>query len=117
MATVEHIWREIITTFTRMQAPFNVAVDVSVEPDRMRDLARFMFGFSVDLVPLTDTEAVIAQVAAKGDLGLVARKARGPWWQALARPKAPRIMALLPFIETCTGDRHPRFRDFTAAYR
>ena len=25
LATVEHIWREIITTFTRVQAPFNVA--------------------------------------------------------------------------------------------
>ena len=31
LATVEHIWREIITTFTRMQAPFDVALDVSVE--------------------------------------------------------------------------------------
>jgi chorismate mutase len=109
LPTVEHIWREIITTFTRMQAPFNVAVDVSVEPDRMRDLARFMFGFSVDLVPLADTEAVISDVAAKGDLGLIARKARGPWWQALARPKAPRIMALLPFIETARDTGIPAF--------
>src|SRR5690348_11044046 len=25
LATVEHIWREIITTFTRLQAPFDVA--------------------------------------------------------------------------------------------
>ena len=52
LATVEHIWREIITTFTRMQAPFDVAMDVSVEPERMRDLARFYFGFSVELVPI-----------------------------------------------------------------
>ena len=50
LATVEHIWREIITTFTHMQAPFDVAIDVSVEPERMRDLARFYFGFSVELV-------------------------------------------------------------------
>ena len=51
LATVEHIWREIITTFTRMQAPFDVAIDTSVAPDRMRDLARFYFGFSVALTP------------------------------------------------------------------
>src|SRR6202030_3203885 len=49
LAMVEHILREIITTFTRMQAPFDVAIDVSVAPDRMRDLARFYFGFSVAL--------------------------------------------------------------------
>src|SRR5438552_582285 len=99
LATLEHIWREIITTFTRMQAPFNVAVDASLEPERMRDLARFVFGFSVEVSALDGPGAVIAQVAAKGDLGLVPRKARGAWWQALARPRAPRIMALVPFIQ------------------
>jgi chorismate mutase len=100
LATVEHIWREIITTFTRMQAPFDVAVDVSVEPERMRDLARFYFGFSVKLVDLPDAAAVLARVAETGDLGLVARgeMAAGPWWRGLARPKGPKIMALLPHI-------------------
>src|SRR5271166_4853279 len=62
LATVEHIWREIITTFTRMQAPFDVAIDVSVAPDAMRDLARFYFGFSVALEPITGPVAVIAHV-------------------------------------------------------
>jgi chorismate mutase/prephenate dehydratase len=98
LATAEHIWREIITTFTRMQAPFNVAIDASIDAERMRDLARFVFGFAVEVVALDSAAAVIADVAAKGDLGLVARKARGPWWLALAKPKAPRIMALVPFI-------------------
>ena len=99
LATLEHIWREIITTFTRIQAPFNVAVDASLEPERMRDLARFVFGFSVEVTAVDGPGAVVAQVAAKGDLGLVPRKARGAWWQALARPRAPRIMALVPFIQ------------------
>ena len=31
---------------------FDVAIDGSVEPERMRDLARFYFGFSVKLMPL-----------------------------------------------------------------
>jgi chorismate mutase/prephenate dehydratase len=98
LATVEHIWREIISTFTAMQAPFNVAIDTSVEPGRMRDLARFTFGFSVGLDPVASAAEVIARVAQANDLGLVARKATGPWWRELAGPSAPRIMALLPFI-------------------
>ena len=98
LATVEHIWREIISTFTCMQAPFNVAVDSSVEPERMRDLARFTFGFSVEVESVADADAVIARVMQANDLGLVARKAKGAWWRGLVGPSAPRIMALLPFI-------------------
>jgi chorismate mutase len=99
LAAVEHIWREIITTFTHLQAPFNLAIDTSVDPDRMRDLARFVFGFSVQIIPCAGPDAVVAAVAQNGKLGLIARKARGVWWRALGRPKAPRIMALLPFIQ------------------
>ena len=102
ITTVEHIWREIITTFTRMQAPFDVAIDGSAEPDRMRDLARFYFGFSVELLCLGDAAAVVAHVAATGDLGIVARDqdpAVGAWWRVLAKPSAPQIMAVLPYIE------------------
>jgi chorismate mutase/prephenate dehydratase len=98
LATVEHIWREIITTFTHMQAAFGVAVDVSVEPERMRDLARFVFGFSVELKPVANAVAVVAAVAEANDLGLIARTAKGAWWRGLVGDRAPKIMALLPFI-------------------
>jgi chorismate mutase / prephenate dehydratase len=101
ITTVEHIWREIITTFTRIQAPFDVAIDINFAPDRMRDLARFYFGFSVNLEPLSGPVAVIAHVAETSDLGLVAVEqpvSEGAWWRGLAGPSAPRIMALLPFI-------------------
>ena len=47
LVTVEHIWREIITTFTAMQAPFGVAMGPSSDDLAMRDLVRFYFGFSV----------------------------------------------------------------------
>jgi len=47
--TVEHIWREIITTFTRMQARFDVSIDQGVDRDALRDTARFLFGFTVAL--------------------------------------------------------------------
>jgi chorismate mutase len=98
LATVEHIWREIITTFTHVQAPFGVVADTSVDGERMRDLARFTFGFSVELKPAANAAAVVAAVAAANDLGLVSRAARGPWWRGLVGPDAPKIMALLPFI-------------------
>ena len=99
LATVEHIWREIITTFTRIQAPFDVAIDVSVDAERMRDLARFVFGFSVPLKAVANADAVVAAVAGSNSLGLVARAAKGAWWRGLVGTGAPRIMALLPFIE------------------
>ncbi len=97
----EHIWREIITTFTHIQAPFALALDGSAPPDRMRDLARFYFGFSVDILPMKDAATTVAHVAVSNDLGLVAlaqpAKA-GAWWRELRWPDGPRIMAMLPFI-------------------
>lgn len=101
LATVEHIWREIITTFTRMQAPFDVAMDVNTEPEMMRDLARFYFGFSVDLEPLSGPTAVVAHVAETNDLGIIALRQpaeEGAWWRGLTAPAAPKVMALLPYI-------------------
>ena len=96
--TVEHIWREIIATFTHMQASFDVAVDTSVEPERMRDLARFVFGFSVVLNSVASPAAAVAAVGAGNSLGLIARAASGPWWRGLVGERAPKIMAMLPFI-------------------
>lgn len=100
--TVEHIWREIITTFTRMQAPFDVAYDAGTAPDAMRDAARFLFGFTVALHRHGDALSAINHVRESGtDLGLVALDqppGAGAWWRALGRPSAPRIMALSPFI-------------------
>ena len=48
--TVESIWRVIISTFTYVQAPYSVHVDVSGGVARMRDSARFHFGFTVPCV-------------------------------------------------------------------
>lgn len=103
LATVEHIWREIITTFTRMQASFDVVIDTSVEPEKMRDLARFVFGFSVSLKAVREPAAVVAAVATSNDLGLIARQAKGPWWLKLVGADTPRIMAYLPFIRSDDG--------------
>lgn len=107
LATVEHIWREIITTFTRLQARFAIAIDTSTDPDGMRDLARFYFGFSVVVDSVPDPAAVIAQVARNSDLGLVGigeTQTDRAWWRDLVGAAAPQIMAHLPFIR---GDGEP----------
>ena len=49
--TVESIWRVIISTFTYIQAPYSVHIDVSGGDAAMRDSARFHFGFTVPCVP------------------------------------------------------------------
>ena len=100
--TVEHIWREIITTFTRMQARFDVSIDQGVDRDALRDTARFLFGFTVALHGYADAAETITHIRETGtDLGLVSANqpvSAGAWWRALGRPSAPRIMAMSPYI-------------------
>ncbi len=100
--TIESIWRIIIATFTYVQAPYGVHADVAAGDPAMRDSCRFHFGFTVPLTTHDGAMAVIAAVAeASGDLGII--RADGPmatpWWEALADPAAPKIIARLPFVE------------------
>lgn len=99
--TVEGIWRIIISTFTYVQAPYSVHADTSGGDARVRDSARFHFGFTVPLMTHAGSRAVIAAVAqGPGDLGLVrAQDASCAWWTELAEPDAPKIIARLPFVE------------------
>jgi chorismate mutase len=101
--TVESIWRVIISTFTYIQAPYSVHIDVSAGEARMRDSARFHFGFTVPCVEHFGATDVIRAVAGSGgDLGMFALDGgpgAGPWWTELAPPNAPKIIARLPFVE------------------
>jgi chorismate mutase len=99
--TVESIWRVIIASFTFVQAPFRVHVDLSAGEPAMRDSERFHFGFTVPLVGHMGAGGVVANVAAsKGDLGLVSATGRGSaWWSALEGDDGPKIIARLPFVE------------------
>ncbi len=101
--TVEGIWRIIISTFTYMQAPYRVHVDVSRGDSAMRDSARFHFGFTVPCEPHLSSAGVIEAVAGStGDLGLVAVDAGSQaeaWWTRLTPPEAPKVIARLPFVE------------------
>ena len=101
--TVESIWRIIISTFTYIQAPYRVHVDVSRGDAAMRDSARFHFGFTVPCAPhLSATEVIVAVAASSGDLGMFALDGgpgSGAWWTKLALSQAPKIIARLPFVE------------------
>ncbi len=100
LATAEHVWREIIATFTHMQSAYTVIVEG--DSAAMRDLARFTFGFAIAIETQRDAAAVIAAVAAHDNaLGLVAlpeTPAQTPWWRVLGR-HGPRIIARLPFLQ------------------
>ncbi|MCV6574846.1 MAG: chorismate mutase [Cohaesibacter sp.] len=97
ITTVEHLWREIIATFTHMQAPYEVVV---APGSALRDVARFYFGFTVDFSERTDIEAVKEKVrAGKGSvLGVVANEeGQGAWWRDLCKDGV-QVIARLPVI-------------------
>lgn len=106
--TVESIWRVIIATFTYVQQPYSVHVDLSSGDALVRDSVRFHFGYTVPVVQHVGAAAVVDAVAhSRGDLGLVRAEAVAggkPWWQALEGEGRPKIIARLPFVER--GD-HP----------
>lgn len=106
LASVEHIWREIIGTFTQLQAPFRVHA-VSAGAPTMRDLLRFHFGFATPLVDQPSPLAVIAGLRAEpADLGVVPLDAAaGPvWWRELSTaPGGVKATAILPFLTAAEG--------------
>jgi chorismate mutase/prephenate dehydratase len=101
LVTVEHVWREIISTFTWLQAPYTVHVATG-DAAETRDVARFYFGFTV---PFETAEAPADAIAAVGrstsDLAVVRLGESGaPWWTSLGTGDgAPRIIGRLPFID------------------
>lgn len=101
VVTVEHIWREIISTLTAMQAPFGIIAGPAGDAGAMRDLVRFYFGFSVAIETAETAEAAIARAKASGrDVAVIAADSpKGRWWSGLIGDRAPRVMAKLPFIQ------------------
>lgn len=103
LTTVENLWREIISTFTWLQAPYRVHIPVDGDIAAIQDTLRFYFGFTVPYDADADADAVVAAVAgSRSDLGLVPLgDASASWWSALGGA-GPRIIARLPFYE-CEG--------------
>ena len=99
ITVVEHLWREIIATFTHMQAPFDVVVEPGAS---LRDVARFYFGFTVGFDEAADRQGVIDRVKAGEGcvLGVVGVDAdpETAWWLPLSE-KGVQVIARLPVIK------------------
>ncbi|WP_152045057.1 chorismate mutase [Aureimonas psammosilenae] len=98
LVAVEHLWREIISTFTALQAPFRVRFATEGDAVAMTEAARFTFGFTVPAEALESSDEVVAWMEEGGTdkLGLVPIEAKsGSWWEGLA---SAQIVARLPFL-------------------
>ena len=109
-AVVVRLWRELIGTFTALQGPFSAAV---LSPDGeacgLTDLARAHFGSHTPMTAHASARRVIDTVgkgeATVGVLPLPQVDDSEPWWPHLvnADPKAPKIVARLPFAAAPNG--------------
>lgn len=92
---IAHVWREIISTFTWLQAKYDVHI---VGGDAgLRDLARFQFGFTVGLSDYDDLASVWAATKSQTNaIALVSAQTEGAWWQALGAQNGLMVMARLP---------------------
>jgi chorismate mutase-like protein len=114
------IWREIVNAMTSLQGPFAVAVHIDDGAPELWDMARDHFGSVVPLRDYDKSSAVIRAVLDQpGTVGVLRFPEDGdadPWWTQLAHadPKAPRIIARLPFatdgepeVDACVIARSP----------
>lgn len=101
LSTVEHVWREIIGTFTQAQAAFRVHAPHAETP-AVRDSLRFHFGFAATIVGhASASEAVQAAADSGVDLAFVPiGDAPGEaWWRPLEQPGSGiKVVAALPLL-------------------
>ena len=98
---VIHIWRDIISTFTYLQANYSVHLSDQGDTDLLRDMARFQFGFSVPFQNHANGQAALKAASDQGNaLVVLALQGQGCWWQHLEGSSGFGIMARLPVINT-----------------
>lgn len=99
MSMIVHIWREIISTFTWLQAGYRVHICGNDGPV-IRDMARFQFGFTVAMIAHETIDD--AKAAARGDgNGIVVAPAANAalWGSDLGGDTGLYIMARLPILD------------------
>lgn len=98
---VIHIWRDIISTFTWLQANYSVNLSNKGDAALVRDMARFQFGFSVPFNAHENATSALQATANAGNaLTVLALEGQGCWWQNIGGPEGLAIMARLPVINT-----------------
>ena len=100
---VARLWREIISAFTRLQGPVDVALFAPRKSASYWDLARSHFGsspISLHASAAVVIDAISARDATVGILPLPEEDEPAPWWPQLmaAGEDRPQIVARLPFV-------------------
>lgn len=90
---IVHMWREIISTFTWLQAPYTV----HIAGDALRDMARYQFGFTVAMTTHPDATAAMQAARAEGNgIAVVALNDQSGWWTDLDASAGLSVMTRLP---------------------
>lgn len=102
------IWRELISSLYRYQAPVRLAVHAPNKSAARWDLARDFYGSTTPMQLCTTASAVFRAVSQPATLGIMALPEEGEketWWPLLASrsPDTPRIVARLPFVPNPRG--------------
>lgn len=98
-AALVRIWREVIGALLRLQGPLTVATAAT----GLNEIARDHFGTVATVrARATPFAAIRAVSAARATVAVVPWPATSdserPWWLALAKPNAPRVVAALPAL-------------------
>jgi chorismate mutase / prephenate dehydratase len=113
LTALVRIWREMMAALTRVQGPMTVAVACPEDQaaraglwERARDHFGSVTPFLATSTPVAALRAVSEGVAALAVAPWPTEDEDDPWWRFLASsdPKAPRIIARLPFIQDKDGD-------------
>jgi chorismate mutase / prephenate dehydratase len=107
-AALTRIWRELITSLYRFQAPVKVAVHAPNKSAGRWDLARDFYGSTTPMQLCTTASAVFRALSQPATLGIMSLPEEGEketWWPLLASrsPDTPRIVARLPFVPNPRG--------------
>lgn len=108
VAALSRIWRELISSLYRFQAPVKVAVHAPNKSAARWDLARDFYGSTTPMQLCTTASAVFRALSQPATLGIMALPEEGEkecWWPLLASrsPDTPRIVARLPFVPNPRG--------------
>lgn len=99
-ATIAHMWREIISTFTWLQAPYTVHIPRTAD-NRLSDTVRYQFGFTVEVKTHQSVrEAIKAASDTQNAVVVLETPAGGEatWWQDIGGNDGLSVMARLPIV-------------------
>jgi chorismate mutase/prephenate dehydratase len=107
VGAVARIWREILTSSTRLQGDFRIAVWRSEDDASVWRVVRGHFGSEAPATGYNSASQVINAVtrgeASIGLLPLPQQDDTTPWWPTLLGEDVPRVVARLPFFVGADG--------------